>query len=193
MTGVIMEVEGKTMGTQGWIQAVAIGRRPKRTLLRLSVIIALGLAAFVVFRYWLRPVKIQGPSMMPTFADGSYNFVNCLAYLHHEPQRGDIVLIRFLSVAEPASKVQMTLCKRIVGLPGEEVSFVAGRLCINGRPLTEPYLKYPSADWEAPPKLLGPDEYYVVGDNRSMPYEFHEKGAFGRRRILGKFLFGGGT
>jgi hypothetical protein len=32
------------------------------------------------------------------------------------------------------------------------------------------------------------DEYYVVGDNRSMPYPLHDKGGAKRERILGKVM-----
>lgn len=161
-------------------------------MLRLSILIGLALVAFIVCRYWLLPVRITGPSMLPTFKDGSINFVDCFAFRKHDPQRGDIVAIQYSAADLPATKGRVMLVKRIVGLPGESISFVDGHLCINGKPLDEPYLKY-SSDWEHPATVLGPDEYYFVGDNRSMPFDYHEKGAAERRRIIGKVLLGGGT
>ena len=74
--------------------------------------------------------------MLPTYHDGQINFLNRLAYLRHEPQRGDVVGIRY-------SGDSILLLKRIVGLPGEEVSFDEGKLFINGKPLEEPYVKSP--------------------------------------------------
>ena len=65
--------------------------------------------------------------------------------------------------------------KRIVGLPGETVAFVDGRVLINGEVLDEPYEKS-SCDWNLPPVKLGPDEYFVVGDNRTMPWADHTFG-----------------
>ena len=72
-------------------------------------------------------------------------------------------------------------------LPGEQVGFQAGQLTVNGRPLPEPYLKWP-CKWERPPVQLGPDEFFVVGDNRTMPIENHEFGAAKRERILGRLM-----
>jgi signal peptidase I len=79
------------------------------------------------------------------------------------------------------------LCKRIVGLPGEVVGFHRGHIEINGEVLDEPYVKRP-CHWEHAPERLGPDEYYVVGDNRSMDFEQHMQGIADRSRIVGKIL-----
>jgi len=56
---------------------------------------------------------------------------------------------------------------------------------INGEVLDEPYEKL-SCDWDLPPEKLGPDEYFVVGDNRSMPWQDHKFGKVDRNRIVGK-------
>ncbi|HZV34416.1 MAG TPA: signal peptidase I [Verrucomicrobiae bacterium] len=169
------------MGILDWARAIAIGRRPKRTLVRLVPVIVLGLITVLFFRFVLTPVRITGPSMIPTFQDGSIKFLNRLAYLRSEPKRGDIVGIRY-------SGNHVLLVKRVVGLPGELVGFQYGRFYVNGKPLHEPYLNYPCAKWHSEPKTLGPNEYYVVGDNRSMPIDFHYQGAADRRRIIGKIL-----
>jgi signal peptidase I len=78
--------------------------------------------------------------------------------------------------------------KRIIGLPGETVAFANGQVLINGVALDEPYEKLP-CDWNSPPVTLATDEYYFVGDNRSMPLEDHTHGSQKRDRIVGKVLF----
>ncbi len=181
-----MDGETKTRGIPRWLQAIVIGRRPKRTLLRLSLLVSFAFVAFLIFSFVLYPVRITGPSMFPTYRNGQINFINRLAYLRHEPQRGDVVGIRF-------SGNHLMYVKRIVGMPGESIAFSGGTIYINGKPLDEPYLKYPSTDWESVPKQLGSQEYYVVGDNRSMPFENHEKGAAPRERIIGKILLPGAS
>ncbi len=181
-----MAGETKTMGFPRWLQAILIGRRPKRTLLRLGLLISLAFIAFLIFSFVLYPIRITGPSMYPTYQNGQINFMNRFAYFRHEPQRGDVVGIRF-------SGNHVMYVKRIVGMPGESVAFSGGSIYINGKPLEEPYLRFPSSDWEAPPKQLGPEDYYVVGDNRSMPFENHEKGAAPRQRIIGKILLRGAS
>ena len=160
-----------------WVRIVVVGRNPRVTLARVAVLI---FTCFVVFRFILLPARIEGISMLPTLKDRSVNFVNRLAYLWHEPRRGDIVGIR---LAGP----HVMYMKRIIGLPGETVAFVDGRVLINGEVLDEPYEKSP-CDWNLPPVKLGPDEYFVVGDNRTMPSENHVFGKVGRDRIIGKAL-----
>ena len=79
------------------------------------------------------------------------------------------------------------LLKRIIGLPGETISFVDGRVNVNGQTLDEPYEKGP-CHWNTDPVTLEPDEYFFVGDNRSMPKEEHTFGRTVRGRIVGKAL-----
>jgi signal peptidase I len=161
-----------------WLRIVMIGRNPKATLVRVVVLIV---TSFVVFnRFILLPIRVEGISMLPTYKDRSWNFVNRLAYLRHEPQRGDVVSIR---LAGP----HVMYMKRIIGLPGETVAFVDGRVLINGEVLDEPYEKS-RCDWNCPPVTLGPNEYFVVGDNRTMPPELHKFGETQRSRIIGKLL-----
>ncbi|MEI6391700.1 MAG: S26 family signal peptidase, partial [Verrucomicrobiota bacterium] len=75
----------------------------------------------------------------------------------------------------------------IIGLPGEKVTFHGGHAFINNERLNEPYVKY-ACDWEVPPVALGRNEYYFVGDNRSMSSTDHFKFLAPRGRIVGKIL-----
>jgi signal peptidase I len=160
-----------------WLRIVMIGHNPKATLVRVVVLVV---TSFVVFRFILLPIRVEGISMLPTYKDRSWNLVNRFAYLRHEPQRGDVVSIR---LAGP----HVMYMKRIIGLPGETVAFANGRVLINGEMLDEPYEKSP-CDWNRPPVKLGFDEYFVVGDNRTMPSENHVFGKAGRDHIVGKAL-----
>jgi len=164
-----------------WRRAL-IGRRPKRTLARIVVLVV---TAFVLTRFVFLPIRVDGGSMLPTYKEHGVNFVNRLAYLFHEPRRGDVVAIRLAdqSVMFP----QILYMKRIDGLPGETIAFHEGHALINGSILHEPYVKY-DCDWERTPVTLGPGQYFVVGDNRNMPIEDHTMGEPHRNRILGKIL-----
>jgi signal peptidase I len=160
-----------------WLQIIAVGRNPQNTLIRILILI---IACLILFHFVLLPVRVDGISMLPTYKSGSVNFSNRLAYLWHEPQRGDVVTVRFAGY-------HLMLMKRIIGLPGETVAFNDGTVLINGKPLDEPYEKHPG-NWTLPPKTLGPDEYYIVGDNRTMPWQNHMFGVVERFRIVGKVL-----
>jgi signal peptidase I len=160
-----------------WLRRVTIGRNPRVTLIRAVI---LGVLTVIAFKTTLYPVRVQGGSMLPNYNNGRINFIYRLAYRSHDPRRGDVVGVRF---AGPS----IMLLKRVVGLPGETISFSKGHVVVNGTPLPEPYLKWKS-DWEREPVQLGPDEFFVVGDNRTMPISDHTFGIARRERILGKTL-----
>jgi len=162
-----------------WVRTVIIGRNPKLTLIRIGVLVV---TCLVLFKFVLLPIRVDGPSMLPTYREGSINLVNRLAYLNHEPGRGDVVAVRY-------SGESIMLMKRIVAKPGETIEFVDGHILVNGSLLSEPYLKY-HCDWTVKPEhyQLHDDEYYVVGDNRAMSFEDHKQGVARRERIVGKVM-----
>ena len=180
-----MQGESPSSGFWFWLRVAAIGRRPKRTLARLA---ALVVASVVIFRFVLVPIRVAGSSMEPAFHDQAINFINRLAYVRGQPQRGDVVGVRFSTNAQAG--IHVMLLKRLVGLPGETISFAGGHVSINGESQEEPYLKLPS-DWNLPARTLGPDDYYVVGDNRSMPPKQHTHGVASRSQIVGRILING--
>ncbi len=161
----------------GWLRRVLIGSDPARTLARIVVWVTVCLLGY---KFVMVPIRVHGISMMPTYREGRVNVVNRLAYLFHEPRRGDTVAIKL------AGEHVMYL-KRIIGLPGEIIEFRGGHAYINGQCLDEPYVQYP-CNWEHPPEKIGPGEYYVVGDNRSMDFGEHYQGKAWRSRIVGKTL-----
>ena len=172
-----MGIEGPTPAAPSLLRRLIIGRRPKRTLVR-TLIWALG--CVLIGKFVLLPIRVQGISMMPTYQPNKVNFVNRLAFLFHSPRRGDIVAIK---LAGP----HVMYLKRVVGLPGETVAFHEGHILINGEILEEPYIVY-RCNWEHEPEQVGPNEYYVVGDNRTMDFFDHEQGRSTRDRIVGKIL-----
>jgi signal peptidase I len=169
----------RSFGT--WLRIAAVGRHPGTTVIRATILAAICLT---FFKFVLLPIRVTGISMLPTYKDRSINFINRLAYLRHEPQRGDVVGIRLSAPGDTSTPTVMYL-KRIVGLPGETIAFRAGHVTINGKPLDEPYEKW-ACDWNTVPVLLGPTEYYVVGDNRTMSQFDHVFGKAERYRIVGR-------
>ena len=180
-----MQTRLHNSGSQGWLRIAVLGRRPKATFIR---VIIWAVLCVVIFKLLLIHVRVDGISMLPTCPDKAVYWVNRLAYIRHAPQRGDVVAIRFVPADDAISRLEppnIMLLKRIIGLPGETVAFVNGRAVINGEILDEPYEKE-KCDWNCEPETLGPDQYYVVGDNRSMPPQDHTHGHYDRSRIVGK-------
>lgn len=154
------------------------GSNPRATLTRAT---ALAVFAFVVFRFVLLPVRLQGISMLPTYTEGTLDFANRAAYWLREPGRGDVVAIR---MAGPS----VFYIKRIVGMPGERLAIVQGMVTVDDVPLAEPTVIY-RTPWNLVAFTLGPNEYFVVGDNRSMMIKDHDLGRTTRDRIVGKLLY----
>lgn len=95
--------------------------------------------------------------MLPTLQGGQIAMVNKLAYFRHTPQRGDIVAIW---------TGKELMIKRVVGLPGDEISASSGFFSINGQPLQEPYVQIQD-QWNVAPGTVAVDRFVVAGDNRS--------------------------
>jgi len=196
-----MQSEANKPGPPSWLRTILIGRRPKWTLVRIAVLVV---TCYFVFGFLLLVIRIEGPSMLPTYSTGRISLVNRLAYIRNEPRRGDIVairlsgteynyqefvqdLVRFRLNFDRLTRPSVMYMKRIVGLPGETIEFVRGNLVVDGKALEEPYRKS-RCRWEMRPRKLGPDEYFVVGDNREMPIDDHEHGVPLRNHIVGRVL-----
>ena len=129
----------------------------------------------IFFHYLLVPIKVTGASMTPTYRDGSVNFINRLSYAHRAPRRGDVVILR---------DGEDLILKRVIAVPGEHIELKQGRFYINGAPLNDRFSDQ-TVNWDFRPTILRPDEYFVIGDNRT----YSIFGAYQRQQILGKIFF----
>jgi signal peptidase I len=145
-----------------------------KTLTRITLI---ALLTYIIFGHIFIPFRIKGQSMEPTYTNGGINFCYTLGYLLSEPERYDIVLIKF------AGKKVMLL-KRIVAMEGQTVEFRDGKLFVDEMKINEPYLKYP-CNWNLAPRHVKKDHVYVVGDNRNMSIRNHNFGQTPVNRIVG--------
>ncbi|PJB52125.1 signal peptidase I, partial [Candidatus Berkelbacteria bacterium CG_4_9_14_3_um_filter_33_5] len=64
-----------------------------------------------------------------------FMLVNKIAYLTSNPNRGDIVVLKF-----PGDPDKRKFVKRVIGLPGETVEVRKGKIYINSQLLLESYL-----------------------------------------------------
>ncbi len=150
-----------------------------RVIRELAETLILTLVVFLFIRFALPNFRIEGFSMEPNFHDGQYLFVNKLEYMLHPPQRGDVIV--FL----PPSSTTRDFIKRVIALPGERVEIVDGVVLINGIKLDEPY---PTnfGTYSYGPAVVGPDEYFVLGDNRNNSSDSHTWGTLPDKKIIGK-------
>lgn len=110
---------------------------------------------------WLKSyvcvVLVDGDSMVPTFHSGDLLLIHKRTYENQSPSRGDVVVSRFRSEL---------IVKRIVGLPGETVEVVKGRVYINGSPIPETHAMS-HGNLNVRSGELFPGRYAVLGDNRT--------------------------
>ncbi|WP_059415482.1 signal peptidase I [Cupriavidus basilensis] len=98
------------------------------------------LAVFVLRSFVVEPFKIPSGSMIPTLLIGDFILVNKFDYGIRlpvvnqkiipvgEPQRGDVMVFRY-----PKDQ-SLDYIKRVIGVPGDVVSYQDKRLTINGKP-----------------------------------------------------------
>jgi len=126
-------------------------------------------------------VRVDGASMLPTLNNGELVIVNKLAYRLGEPARGDIIVFYF--PVDPSQE----FIKRVIGLPGDQVSIHKGTILINGQRMEEPYLsvmpKY-DGDW-----TVADGQLFVLGDNRNNSLDSHNWGTVPMDYVIGKALF----
>ena len=141
----------------------------------------IGIVTWVVGRYFLRPMVVDGESMEPTYASRGFNFCRMHAYSSRLPRRGEVVVMRY-------GGEKWFLLKRAIAFEGETVQFIAGRCLVNGDPIDEPYVKLP-CNWNEPPHKVAPGCIYVMGDNRSVPRDVHVGGEMRLSRLFCKPLW----
>jgi signal peptidase I len=125
------------------------------------LIIAFTLVFGFVRPFVLEAFQVPSESMIPTLQVGDRFMANKFIYRFIEPKRGDIIVFRSVEGGEE------DLVKRVVGLPGDEVTVQNGVLSLNGERQEEPYLnkRSPDSGFYGPTRV--PEGHvFVIGDNR---------------------------
>jgi signal peptidase I len=155
----------------------------------------LSLAIILPIRYFLvQPFYVKGASMEPTFLDHDYLLIDEISYRWREPHRGEVIVFRY-----PRDPKQYFI-KRVVGLPGDRVVVRDGEVWLgeNGAELKlykESYLgEWVRTQSQTPSYLdvvLTPQQYYVMGDNRSASMDSRSFGPIEKREIIGRIWIRG--
>lgn len=154
-------------------------------LLEVVQIVLISSAIIIPIRYFLiQPFYVKGASMEPNFYDHEYLIIDELTYRFRTPERGEIVVFRY-----PRDPSQFFI-KRVVALPGETIEITDGNVIIynteypNGLLLEEVYLDEVTTGKYR--ETLGPEEYYVLGDNRDSSLDSRSFGALTTDHIIGR-------
>lgn len=164
--------------------------------LLLAVVIAMLIRAFLV-----EPIKVDGRSMLETLQDGEIVLVTKPAVWTNSLKRGDVVIVRFpnrnktmsLHLGAPLDIALVShelFVKRLVALPGDSVAMMNGQLYVNDALVPEDFIAYPARQ-DYPRRVLGENEYMVMGDNRASSHDSRSSdvGPISRDMLVGKASF----
>jgi len=165
--------------------------------------VILALVIFLALQISVQNYRVEGPSMEPTLHDGQFLFVNKLVYFRldpqaladmlpfvetrredsvfpfHSPSRGEVLVFKFPN--DPTRD----FVKRVIGISGDTVEIRLGKVFINGAQLDEPYVTHQDRRTMASVKV-GPDSYFVMGDNRRASHDSRAWGTVPLRLVIGK-------
>lgn len=145
-----------------------------------SVVLFVLIYIFVVSSH-----TVVGTSMLPNFKDGQFILTDNLTYRFHNPSRGDVIVFQY----DPTEE----LIKRVIGLPGDRISIKNGHVYINDIQLVESAYLSKSVITDGGPlfsdgndQTVPKDEYFVLGDNRSVSEDSRYFGFITKSEIKGR-------
>lgn len=150
------------------------------------------IVTLIVLRIIFAPMRVISESMEPTLMTGSLNLFNNFAYNFKEPQRGDIIAFDASFETHVDSRERDYFTKRVIGIPGDVITFKDGFVFVNGIKAEESYLPEGTVTYSQKSFMVPSECVFVLGDNRDfsndsrfwdnpyVPYEF----------IKGKYFVG---
>lgn len=144
------------------------------------IIIAL-LLRFFVFNITL----VDGKSMYPTLDDGDRLITEKLSLNWRKVKRGDILVIH------APDKVNQNYIKRVVGIAGDHIELIDGKVYLNGEVLKENYIvdnpTFPYrgiSSWD-----IQEGQVFVMGDNRGASNDSRSFGPIDEKEVMGVSIF----
>ena len=165
-------------------------KKLKKKILHIALfvleIIAVIAVAFLIIKGTMERTTVPNDSMAPTLKEDTPIMVSRLSYLWSNPKRFDVVVFE-----QEGDEHDYYYVMRVVGLPGETVQIINGKVYINGEQLKEVVKNLPDmhlSGLATDPVTLDADEYFVLGDNRNKSEDsrFANIGNVTREQIIGK-------
>jgi signal peptidase I len=153
-----------------------------RTWLR-DLIFSVAASAIIITCIY-QPVRVEGTSMQPRLHDNDRLFINKFAYHFEAIHRGDVVVFHF--PGDPSK----SYIKRVIALPGDDLRIADGVVYLNGHALREPYVPVRFEDnVSIPEETIPKNDFWVMGDHRSISSDSRDFGPVPRALIYGKAAF----
>lgn len=145
----------------------------------------------ILYLFIMSPHQVNGQSMVPNFQSGEYVLSDKISYKFRDPERGEVIVFHAPPAAHCPEGTGCDFIKRVMGLPGETIEVKDNHIWVNGTPYNEPYLP---SDFDILPGdatrgksiTLGPNEFFVSGDNREYSSDSRSWGPITKDEIVGR-------
>lgn len=160
-------------------------------MLRILFGLELFAAALLLIRFLIAmPMRVKGSSMQPTLKNGQWMIVLRTRHLC----RGDVIICHYPGRHMKQCRfLKQYFVKRLIGMPGDHIMILGVQVIINGMQVNESYIHPPRfvnstmrREWK-----LGPDQYFVMGDNRGASNDSRRIGPISSRMLVGKVIHPG--
>ena len=155
----------------------------------LETVVFIGSLFIVIYLFVMQPNQVRGASDEPTFSSGDYILTSKITYKLREPERGDVIV--FKSPKNP----DIEYIKRVIGLPGDQITIKNGDVFVNGVVLQEDYISAKTSIWEGgyikegEPIIIPDDKLFVLGDNRPRSSDSREFGLIPVSDVIGVVFY----
>ncbi len=143
----------------------------------------------VIYVFFFRPFQVNGLAMFPNFQDQEYVLTNLIILRFQNPKLGDVIVFK----APP--NPDEDYIKRVIGTPGDRVMVENGNVYLNGKILNEstylsPQVKTYAGQFmsEGQERVVPPDEYFVLGDNRPESSDSRDWGFVPASNVIGESM-----
>lgn len=176
------EKKQSTQSAEGFQKTLRVGIEILK-FATISLAIVLPIRIFIA-----QPYVVSGASMEPAISFNEYLVVDKLSMHFEKPKRGEVLVFSY------PLDTSVIFVKRVIGLPGETVRITGSSIEVSSTTteptiLAEPYVissEFASSTVGKDEVTLGPDEYFMMGDNRVHSSDSREWGPLRERYIIGR-------
>jgi len=156
----------------------------KKIIKELYPYVVIVVLVVIIRTFIITPVVVSGDSMKPNFHNGELLLVRKIGYNSNSIERFDVVVVK---------SEEEEIIKRIIGIPGEHISYKNNKLYVNDKIVEEPFISRDTNDFNLEEictcSIIPEGKYLVLGDNRPISKDSRTIGLIDEEEIIGKAVF----
>ena len=165
-----------------------MNKKVKKIIKELYPYAIIVISVILIRMFIATPVVVSGDSMVPNLYNGDLLIVKKIGYNGENINRSDIIVLKVSS-----NNGEEEIIKRVIGLPGEHISYKNNKLYVNNKIVNEDYLFRDTNDFNLEEictcSTIPKGKYLVLGDNRPISKDSTEFGLIDEEDIVGKAIF----